>query len=74
MNDIAQTLTPRERLRKLLGRVPKLVNSGSHNQATAFKAWVATANKKANNPRTQDHELNALIRHWESLDGATPLF
>jgi len=73
MNDIAQTLTPRERLRGMLNRVPRLIASGSHNQAVDFKNWIVAARKKVSNARTPEHELNTLIRHWESLDKDTPL-
>ena len=73
MNEIAQPTSTRERLRKLLDKVPRAVNNGSHNQAVAYKKWVVMALKKVANTRTTETELVSLEAHYNNLNKETLL-
>lgn len=66
--DIAAPASPRERLRKLLRRVPAGVIAGSHQDAVAFKKWAADALKKVNAPRTKEQELEGLVAAYLRMD------
>ena len=73
MNEIAQPTSQRERLRRLLDKVPRAVLNGSHNQAVAYKKWVVMARKKVANTRTTETELVSLESHYNNLNKETLL-